>query len=59
MVEVFAYSLAETVTRITDRSGEDLFSATYDGLLLLIDEADNACSDLELGSFIKLLVEQA
>ena len=58
IVEEFAYSLAETVTRITDKSGEDLFSARYDGLLLLIDEADNASPDLKLGSFIKLLTER-
>ena len=58
MVEEFAYSLAETVARITDKSGEDFFSARYEGLIILIDEADNASSDLKLGSFVKLLVER-
>jgi hypothetical protein len=46
------------VNRITDKAGEDLFSASYDGLLLLIDEADNSSSDLKLGSFLKLLTER-
>jgi AAA ATPase domain len=58
VVEEFAYSLADTVNRITDKAGEDLFSASYDGLLLLIDEADNSSSDLKLGSFLKLLTER-
>jgi hypothetical protein len=57
-IEEFAYSLAETVNRVTNASSGDTFSAKYDGLLLLIDEADNASADLGLGSFTKLLLER-
>jgi hypothetical protein len=58
IVEEFAYSLADTINRVTSPSAEDLFSAKYDGLLLLIDEADNSSGDLQLGSFLKLLTER-
>lgn len=58
IIEEFAYSLAETVNRVTKASEEDTFSAKYDGLLLLIDEADNAPADLGLGSFTKMLLER-
>lgn len=58
LVEEFAYSLAETINRITSASIDDTFSAKYDGLLLLIDEADNASAALSIGSFIKQLLER-
>ena len=58
VVEEFAYSLAETVNRVTSAPSDDTFTAKYDGLLLLIDEADNASADLGLGSFTKLLLER-
>ena len=58
IVEEFAYSLADTINRVTNESAEDLFSAKYDGLLLLIDEADNSSADLHLGNFLKLLTER-
>jgi Cdc6-like AAA superfamily ATPase len=55
----FAYSLAEIVQRVTDESrAPDLFNARYDGVLILIDEADNAGKHLQLGSFLKLLTER-
>lgn len=55
----FAYSLADTVDRLTDEnSGSDIFNARYDGVLILIDEADNAGRQLQLGSFLKLLTER-
>lgn len=57
-VEEFAYSLAETVKRVTEASSEDTFSIRYDGLLILIDEADNASPNLGLGSFTKMLLER-
>jgi AAA ATPase domain len=58
LVEEFAYSLAETVKRTTAGDSNDTFGAKYDGLLLLIDEADNSSTDLGLGSFLKLLMER-
>jgi hypothetical protein len=58
LVEEFAYSLAETVKRVTEATGEDTFSAKYDGLLIMIDEADNASPNLGLGSFTKMLLER-
>jgi hypothetical protein len=56
-IEEFGYSLAATIERLcTDDGG--LFGAKYDGLLLIVDEADNASRPLNLGSFLKLLVER-
>lgn len=57
--EEFSYALAETVNRICN-PGEDksLFTVTYDAILILIDEADNASRSLNLGSFFKLLMER-
>ncbi len=57
--EEFVYSLAETVNRLCENSGqENIFNAKYDGVLLLIDEADNCSSDLDLGTFLKLFLEK-
>lgn len=61
LVEEAAYSLAATISRITsaDRLEADLgFAVPYDGVLLLIDEADNATEELDLGAFLKLLSER-
>jgi Cdc6-like AAA superfamily ATPase len=58
IIEEFAYSLAETVERVTSAKPDDTFSKNYHGLLLLIDEADNSSEDLRLGSFLKLLLER-
>lgn len=59
MMEEFSYSLAQTVNRICAEPAEqNVFDSTYSGVLLLIDEADNAASDLQLGSFLKLLLER-
>ena len=58
IVEEFAYSLADTINRVSSASAEDLFSAKFDGLIILIDEADNGSADLNLGSFLKLLTER-
>lgn len=55
--EEFSYSLADTLKRITLNSG-DKFESNHDGILLIIDEADNAIRDLDLGTFVKLLVER-
>lgn len=58
IIEEFAYSLAETVNRVSEAPEADTFSSKYDGLLLLIDEADNASPELGLGSFTKMLLER-
>lgn len=57
LVEKFSYALADLTKRLT-ASEPDLFSAKYDGILILIDEADNASKGLALGSFLKLLTER-
>jgi hypothetical protein len=58
ILDEFAYSLATTVNRISDLDSETLFGAKYDGLMLLIDECDSAASSLNIGSFLKLLLER-
>ena len=56
--EEFAYSLAETINRVCGTSEGDVFDAKYEGVLLLIDEADNSSAELGLGGFSKLLLER-
>ena len=56
--EQFANSLGQTVQRIVQPDSGSIFSSKYDGIILLIDEADNASKDLNLGSFLKLLLER-
>ena len=57
--EEFSYSLADTVKRITaDQDQKGKLDANYEGILILIDEADNASKDLDLGVFIKLTLER-
>jgi hypothetical protein len=58
LLDEFGYSLAATVSRVVEASEDDLFAARYDGLLLLVDEADNACEELGLGAFVKLTMER-
>ena len=59
LLEESAYALAETVNRLCAAdAGAPSASAKYDGLLLLIDEADNAESRLDLGAFLKLTLER-
>jgi hypothetical protein len=59
ILEEFSYSLAETVKRVvTHESNQSVFNAHYDGILILIDEADNSGRALHLGSFFKLLTER-
>ena len=59
LLEEFAYSLAETTTRICSNSGgTTLWNTKADGVLVLIDEADNGGKSLQLGSFFKLLGER-
>lgn len=56
--EEFSYSLADTINRITTANENDRFDAKYDGVIIIIDEADNASHALDLGSFVKLLTER-
>jgi hypothetical protein len=59
LLEDFAYSLAETANRICARTDTGtLWSMKSDGILILIDEADNASKTLQIGSFFKLLSER-
>lgn len=59
IVEEFTYSLIDTVKHITQDSlaAEIGFSKKKDGLVILIDEADSANPDLDLGTFLKNLTE--
>jgi Cdc6-like AAA superfamily ATPase len=59
LLDELAYSLAETVQRTcTVGLKEPVFSASYDGVLLCIDEADRAQKELGLGAMLKLLTER-
>ncbi len=59
VLEEFSYSLAETCTRICgEQSESSSFGAKHDGLLILVDEADNGSKLLGLGSFFKLVTER-
>jgi hypothetical protein len=57
-IDEFSLSLAQVCDRTCRPDANTLFSAKYDGILILIDEADNCSIDLQLGSFLKLLVER-
>jgi len=54
LIDEFAYSLSETCKRII--KGEKSEYAK-DGILFLIDEADNSCADLRVGYFFKTVTE--
>jgi len=56
--EEFCYSLADTLNRVTKATEKSKLDNSYDGLLIMIDESDNACPELDLGTFIKLLFER-
>lgn len=56
--EEFSYSLADTINRLTKQGNISAFDASFDGLLILIDESDNASEALDLGTFVKLLTER-
>ncbi|RJP67034.1 MAG: ATP-binding protein [Ignavibacteriales bacterium] len=56
--EEFVFSLSDTVNRLSNDQSENIFNAKYDGVLLLIDEADNSSPELNLGTFLKLLLEK-
>ena len=56
--EEFCYSLADTLNRVTQACQDAKFDNNYDGIVILIDEADNANASLDLGTFVKLLYER-
>lgn len=57
-LEEFALDLAEACSRICGGTAEQILPSRCDGVLLLIDEADNASAHLGLGSFLKQLLER-
>lgn len=58
LCDEFAYNLAKIAERTCSNNGESFFNAKYDGIIVLIDEADNCSASLQLGSFLKLLLER-
>lgn len=54
----FAYSLASTIQRLVSPDDSDVFNARYDGVILLIDEADRGARQVGLGGVLKLLLER-
>lgn len=58
MLEQFSYTLADLTHRICAAGDTSVFDARFDGIVILIDEADNASPRLALGSFFKLLTER-
>lgn len=59
LIDKVIFSLADTIQAITEPSvATDLeLTSQKDGIVLLIDEADNACPSLEIGAFLKNLSE--
>jgi len=58
LFDEFSYSLADTVKRVCGLEAQAITDATFDAVLLMIDEADNASRHLGLGAFAKLLSER-
>jgi Cdc6-like AAA superfamily ATPase len=58
LFDEFCYSLSDTLNRITKATEKSKFDQKYDGIVILIDEADNTCPELDLGTFVKLLYER-
>lgn len=58
LLEEFSYSLADVVGRVCSEGDSTVFGARFDGIIMLIDEADKASKNLSLGSFFKLLTER-
>lgn len=54
LIDKFAHSLAKTTLRIT---GDDQGERKRDGVLIILDEADNATPDIRIGYFIKSVTE--
>lgn len=54
LIDDFSYSLSETCKRVKSGSKTE---NNLDGILFLIDEADNASTDLRIGYFFKAVTE--
>ncbi|WP_313252412.1 ATP-binding protein [Stenotrophomonas sp.] len=54
LIDNFSYSLAQTASRITDDHQSE---KKHDGILVILDEADNSTPDLRIGYFIKTVTE--
>ncbi|MDO6709029.1 AAA family ATPase [Photobacterium sp. 1_MG-2023] len=54
VIDDFSYSLAETCNRVCD---PDKGNKAKDGIVIFIDEADNACEDLQIGYLLKATTE--
>ena len=57
-LDQFSISLANVARRVCANTTDSPFDARYEGILLLIDEADNSAANFQLGSFLKLLLER-
>lgn len=54
IIDEFAYSLSQTCNRVCNpESGEN----RKDGIVFILDEADNACDELRIGYFFKVVTE--
>jgi hypothetical protein len=58
MFDDLATSLSEISNRICKDDPERIFTNKFDGILILIDEADGSNDDFGLGEFLKLLLEK-
>jgi len=59
ITEEFSYHLKELFDKLcVVKPGNSLHKTIYDGILIIIDEADNASPELHLGSFFKLITER-
>jgi len=54
IIDEFVYSLAKTCKRIADPENDE---EGKDGILFILDEADNASESLRLGYFFKAIIE--
>ncbi len=54
IIDDFSYSLSETSKRITNPDSGEI---AKDGIMIIVDEADNACPDLHIGYFFKVVTE--
>lgn len=58
IIDKLAYVFVELCEKICSVGSDHNSSKKYDGILLLIDEADNCSTNLKLGSFLKLFTEK-
>jgi len=57
LLDEFVYSLSRTAQRLCEEDDtKRIFSSHYDGVLILVDEVDNAPDQLGLGEFFQLFL---